>query len=63
MASTFGWYWPTEPRADVSGAALELLEILADAEAASRSGEDDRPHLGVARLLERRRREPRAWPR
>ena len=40
--------------ADVAGRLAELGQVLADAEAAPGAGEDDRAHLRIARLLERR---------
>ena len=39
--------------ADVSGRVAELGQVLADTEAATRTGDNDRADFGVARLLER----------
>ena len=40
---------------DVARGLAELVQVLPDAEAAAGAGDDDRAHLGVARLLERAR--------
>ena len=47
---------------DVAGRLAELAEVLADAEAAARAGQDDRAHFRIARLLQAPRRVRRASP-